>query len=108
MDAFTDAIDAIFADSNLARDAKYFATEDAEEGVDVRVVKKDFDQHAAILQTDAIVSGFRVDVRVSQVAVQPPEGARFELESGEAYRVRTSRRDERRLVWRCDVDEVGS
>lgn len=113
MSAFSDAIDVIYADPNLSKDATYFESEDDAEGTDVRVVTEREDKNAGLFRTDAVVDGHQIAVRVSEVSVQPLEGSRFELaDEGSIFGVRTSRAgdgdDDVGLEWICDVDEIAA
>ena len=100
MSVFTFALDVLFADPNLARDAIYVS-----EGGAPRMVR------AMARRADAIAEfggarlwseTTRVDIRVAEVAAPRP-GDRVEMD-GEAFLVEGEPvRDRERLVWTIDL-----
>jgi hypothetical protein len=101
MTAFSAAIDAIFADPNMAADALY---RPARSSIDTpcRVILSlpdaDTDYGAGSVVSDTQM----IDVRVSEVAA-PTAGDRFTV-NGEALVVQGEpMRDRMRLVWKCEA-----
>ena len=103
MTAFAVAVDAMFADSNIARDVVYVA----EGGAPVLV--------RAVLRRPDDVTGFgearlwsettRLDLRTAEVPTPRP-GDRIEID-GEAFLIQGEPvRDAERLVWTIDVRPV--
>jgi hypothetical protein len=100
MSAFAAAVDALFVDPNLGRDATYQPTDGAP--LPVRVITRRADAitefGAARLWSEAT----RLDVRVSEVA-SPRPGDRVVLD-GETLVVQGEPvRDRERLVWTIDA-----
>ncbi len=103
MSAFVAAVDLLFADPNIGREAVYIA--DGGAPVLVRVVS---------LQADAITDfgdarlwseTIRIDLRVADV-VNPRSGVRIEID-GDAFLIQGEPiRDRERLVWAVDLRPV--
>ena len=103
MSALATALDALFADGNIARDVVYIA-----EGSAPALVR-------AILRRPDEITGFgearlwsettRIDLRVAEVP-SPRPGNRIEVD-GEAFVIQGEPvRDRERLVWTVDVAMV--
>jgi|APTNR8051073442_1049403.scaffolds.fasta_scaffold04218_6 hypothetical protein len=75
---FTAAIDALFADPNLGRDAVYRAG-GADPGITVRVILRRPDRVGEFGETRIVAETVAIDVRVSEVAT-PAEGDTFEVD----------------------------
>jgi len=100
MTAFSAAIDGLFADGNIARDAVYIA----EGGTPklVRVVSRRADEITGFGEARLWSETTRIDLRVAEVATPRP-GDRIELD-GEAFLVKGEPvRDRERLVWTVDL-----
>lgn len=99
MDAFSAAMDAIFADRNMAADAWYHG--DADPRI-VRVIRRRPDAVESFGAGQFITDTVLLDVRIADV----PElrvGHVFVLDS-EEYEVRAEpQRDTRRLVWQVEA-----
>lgn len=100
MSVFAAAIDTLFADENIARDAIYVA--DGGTAVLVRAVLRRADDvttfGAALLWSDTT----RIDLRVAEVP-NPRPGDRIEID-GEAFNIQGEpMRDHERLVWTVDL-----
>lgn len=94
------AIDAIFADRNIARDAVYVAG--GGEALLVRVIERRPDVVSEFAGGRIASATAVFDLRVSEVATPRP-GDRLELD-GETYLVQGEpRRDAARLVWTLDT-----
>ncbi|MBW7057651.1 hypothetical protein KY389_13320 [Paracoccus bogoriensis] len=94
------ALDALFADANIARDAVYIA----EGGTPrlVRVVARRADEVASFGEARLWSETTRIDLRVAEVP-EPRPGERIELD-GEAFLVQGEPvRDRERLVWTVDL-----
>ena len=95
------AIDTLFADSHLARDAPYRPGGQGE-GVQVRVVARQPDQVIGFGETRVHVATSVFDVRVSEVA-EPKAGDTLTVD-GETFVVQGEpTRDRERLVWTLDT-----
>ena len=100
MSAFAAAIGALFADSNIGRDAVYFA--DGGAPVLVRVVARRADAITDFGDTRLWSETTRIDMRVAEVA-NPHPGDRIEID-GEAFLIQGEPiRDRERLVWTVDL-----
>jgi len=100
MTAFAAAIDGLFADGNIARDAVYIA----EGGVPqlVRVVTRRADEVTGFGEVRLWSETTRVDLRVAEVP-GPRPGDRVEIE-GEAFLIQGEPvRDRERLVWTVNL-----
>ena len=100
MTALAAAIDALFADTNIARDAVYTAAGGVP--VLVRVVARRADEVTAFGDARLWSETIRVDLRVAEV-VNPRPGDRVEID-GEAFLIQGEPvRDRERLVWTVDL-----
>ncbi|MCC6007927.1 MAG: hypothetical protein JJU40_09630 [Rhodobacteraceae bacterium] len=100
MAAVAAALDALFADANIARDAVYIA----EGGTPqlVRVVIRRADEVTAFGNARLWSETTRIDLRVAEVPAPRP-GDRVEIE-GEAFLTQGEPvRDRERLVWTVDL-----
>ncbi|MTH62106.1 head-tail joining protein [Paracoccus litorisediminis] len=101
MSAFAVAINAIFADRNVALDARWFAG-GAGDGVPVRVVRRAPDQLAEFNGARIVADSVLLDVRVSEVAALA-RGDRIVI-GDVAYEILGEpRRDAERLVWKGEA-----
>lgn len=99
--AFTTAINALFADPNLGRDAVYRAG-GANPGVPVRVILRRPDRIDVFGETRIATETLVIEVRVSDVAA-PADGDTIELD-GAVYVVQGEPiRDAERLVWTIEA-----
>ena len=100
MTAFAAALDALFADAHLARDAIYTAEGGAP--VLVRVVTRRADEITGFGEARLWSESTRLDLRLAEVA-SPRPGDRIEID-GEAYLIHGEPvRDRERLVWTVDL-----
>ena len=100
MNAFAAALDALFADGNIARDAVYIADGGAPQLV--RVVSRRADEVTGFGAARLWSETTRVDLRVAEVP-EPRPGDRIEIE-GEAFIIQGEPvRDRERLVWTIDL-----
>ncbi len=100
MSAVAVALDALFADSNIARDAVYIA--DGGAPVLVRVVARRADAISDFGDARLWSETTRIDLRVAEVANLRP-GDRIEIE-GDAFLIQGEPvRDRERLVWTVDL-----
>jgi hypothetical protein len=96
MSAFAAAIDGLFADGNLARDAVYIAEGSAPRLV--RVVIRRADEVTTFGEARLWSETTRIDLRVAEVP-SPRPGERIEID-GEAFLIQGEPvRDRERLVW---------
>ena len=101
MSAFSDALNDLFADPNLARTALY-RPGGIGDGVPVRVIAKRSDQVSEFNDISVVSATARFDLRVSEVAA-PAEGDTITLD-GETFIVQGEPlRDTERLVWTIDT-----
>ncbi len=103
MTAFEAALDMVYADDSIARDAVY-APPGEGAAVPCRVIGRLAEQVEGALETARIVRNRRlVEVRASEVA-HPVEGGRFTID-GQAHTILGAprREDVDRLVWICEV-----
>ena len=97
---FASAIDGLFADSNIARDATYIAHGGTPQLV--RVITRRADEVTGFGEARLWSETTRVDLRVSEVA-NPRPGDRIEIE-GEAFNIQGEpMRDRERLVWTVNL-----
>lgn len=101
MDAFSVAIDALFADPNIARDARWRPGGEGA-GVVVRIITKRPDQTANFGDSRVMLPTMLVDVRRSQVAA-PASGDTVEMDSETFEVIATPVIDSLRLVWTCEA-----
>ena len=100
MTAFAAALDALFADGNIARDAVY--TADAGTPQLVRVVSRRADEVTGFGEARLWSETTRIDLRASEVA-NPRPGDRIEID-GEAFLIQGEPvRDRERLVWTVNL-----
>ena len=100
MTAVAAALDALFADGNIARDAVYIA--DGGVQVLVRVVTRRADEVTGFGEARIWSETTRIDLRVAEVA-NPRPGDRIEID-GEAFLIQGEPvRDRERLVWTVDL-----
>jgi len=100
MTAFNAALDALFADANIARDAVYIA----EGGTPqlVRVVTRRADEVTGFGDARLWSETTRIDLRVAEVP-EPRPGDRIEFD-GDAFLIQGEPvRDSERLVWTVDL-----
>ena len=100
MTAFAAALDALFADVNIARDAVYTAAGGTP--ILVRVVSRRADDVTGFGEARIWSETTRIDLRVAEVSTPRP-GDRVEID-GEAFLVQGEPvRDRERLVWTVDL-----
>ena len=104
MSAVAAALDALFADANVGRDAVYI--EEGGTPVPVRVVTRRADEITGFGEARIWSETTRIDLRVAEVA-NPRPGDRIEID-GEAFLVQGEPvRDRERLVWTVDLMPAG-
>ena len=101
MDTFAAATDALFADSNIARDATWRAG-GVGVGVPVRIVTRRPDQAVGFGDSRAVLPTTLIDVRRSEVA-DPGSGDTVEIDSETFEVIATPTIDSLRLVWTCEA-----
>ena len=100
MSVFAAAIDNLFADPHLARDATYIADGGAPQPV--RVVSRRADEVAGFGDARLWSEATRIDLRVAEVP-NPRPGDRVEIE-GDAFIIQGEPvRDRERLIWTVDL-----
>ncbi len=100
MSAVAVALDALFADGNIARDAVYIA--DGGAPVLVRVVARRSDAISDFGDARLWSETTRIDLRVAEVA-NPRPGDRIEIDA-DAFLIQGEPvRDRERLVWTVDL-----
>jgi len=100
MNAFAAAIDGLFADGNIARDAVYIAEDRAPQLI--RVVTRRADEVTGFGDARLWSETTRIDLRVAEVPAPRP-GDRIEI-AGEAFLIQGEPvRDRERLVWTVDL-----
>jgi len=100
MSVFAAAIDNLFADPNIARDATYVA--DGGAPVLIRVVTRRADEVTGYGDARLWSETTRIDLRVAEVP-QPRPGDRIEL-GDEAFLIQGEPvRDRERLIWTVDL-----
>ena len=100
MTAFTAAIDLLFADPNIGREAVYIA--DGGAPVPVRVIARRADAITDFGDARLWSETTRIDLRVAEVPAPRP-GDRIEID-GEAFLIQGEPvRDRERLVWTLDL-----
>ena len=101
MNAIAGAIDALFADPNIARDATYRA-QGTGEPQSVRIVTKRPDEVLDFGDSRVVTATTVAEVRVSELA-SPQAGDTLEI-GGETFTIQgTPRRDTERLIWSLDL-----
>lgn len=103
LSAFSEAIDAIFADENVAEDAIWRAG-GAGAGVPVRVIRKSPDEIASFGASRAILLSVIVAVRGSEVA-SPASGDKVQIGTVVFEIIAEPRRDSLGLVWECECSD---
>lgn len=101
MSVFDLAIDDLFADPNIARDAIWRA-DGVGPGTMVRVVIRRPDQLVGFGDSRAVLPTLLVDVRRSQVP-DPASGDTVEFEGNLFEVIATPTIDSLRLVWTCEA-----
>ena len=100
MSVFATAIDNLFADPNIARDATYIADGGAPKLI--RVVTRRADDITTFGDARLWSETTRIDLRVAEVS-NPRPGERIEI-SSEAFLIQGEPiRDRERLVWTLDL-----
>ena len=100
MTALAMALDALFADANIARDAVYIA--DGGAPVLVRVVARRADDVTGFGEARLWSETTRIDLRVAEVP-EPRPGDRIEID-GDAFLIQGEpMRDSERLIWTVDL-----
>jgi len=100
MSALAAAVDALFADPSLAREASYITEGDAP--VAVRVILRRADAITDFGEARLWSETTRLDIRVADAA-NPRPGDRFDID-GDAFVVQGEPvRDSERLVWTLDL-----
>ena len=100
MSVFTAAIDNLFADPSIARDATWIAVGGAPKLV--RVVTRRADEVTGFGDARIWFETTRIDLRVAEVP-NPRPGDRIEIE-GEAFIIQGEPvRDRERLIWTVDL-----
>ena len=100
MSAFGAALDTLFADPNLGRDAVYRAQ--GSDPVTIRIMARRADQVLDFGDTRVHTGNVMFDVRVSEVT-DPSPGDVLEI-NGETFTIQGEPvRDPERLVWTIDV-----
>ena len=100
MSVFSAAIDNVFCDPSMARDAVYIA--DGGTPILVRVVMRRADEITDFGAARVWSETIRIDVRVAEV-INPRPGERIEINS-EAFVIQGEPvRDRERLVWTLDL-----
>ncbi|TBN43594.1 MULTISPECIES: head-tail joining protein [Paracoccus] len=100
MIAVVAALDALFADGNIARDGVYVA--DGGTPVLVRVVTRRTDEVTGFGEARIWSETTRIDLRVAEVP-NPRPGDRLEID-GDAFLIQGEPvRDRERLVWTVDL-----
>jgi len=103
MSVFAAAIDNLFADPNIARDATYIA--DGGPPQLIRVVTRRADDVTGFGDARLWSETTRIDLRVAEVP-EPRPGDRIEIE-GEAFIIQGEPvRDRERLIWTVDLRPV--
>lgn len=100
MSVFAAAVDNLFADPNIARDATFFA--DGGAPVLIRVVTRRADEVTGFGEARLWSETTRIDLRVAEVP-NPRPGDRVEID-GEAFLIQGEPvRDRERLVWTINL-----
>ena len=101
MDAFSAAIETLFADPNIARSALWRAG-GAGDGISVRVIAKRPDQVVGFGDSRAVLPAVLIDVRRSEVP-DPATGDTVDLDGDLFEIIATPVADSLRLVWTCEA-----
>ena len=100
MSAVTMALDALFGDDNIAREAVYTAAGGVP--VLVRVVTRRADEITGFGEARLWSETTRIDLRVAEVS-NPRPGDRIEIEGGAFLIQGEPVRDRERLLWTVDL-----
>lgn len=101
MNAFSDAIDMIFIDPNVAEDAVWRAG-GAEPGFTVRIIRKSPDNVVSFGGSRAVMPTVVIAVRVSDVAA-PRSGDTVEIDGSIFEIIAEPTSDSSGLVWGCEA-----
>ena len=101
MDAFAAAIDALFIDPNIARDARWRPGGEGA-GIVVRIVTKRPDKTANFGDSRVMMPTMLIDVRRAEIPA-PSSGDTFEMDSETFEIIATPIIDSLRLVWTCEA-----
>lgn len=101
MSVVATAIDALFADPNIARDAIWRAG-GAGAGISVRVISRRPDQVVGFADSRAILPTVLIDVRRSEVP-NPASGDTVEIDGDIFEIIATPVADSLQLVWTCEA-----
>jgi len=104
MTAFAQAVDVLFGDPNIARDALY-RPGGVGEGVPVRVITSRPDKVESFGETRLASSSMTLDLRKSEVAA-PAEGDTIELDGEDFFVQGTPLLDGEGLVWTLEARPV--
>jgi hypothetical protein len=100
MSAFAAAVDMLFADPNIGRDAVYVA--DGGAPMPVRIIARRADEITGFGEARIWSDTTRIDLRVAEVSAPRP-GDRIEID-GDAFIIQGEPvRDRERLVWTVDL-----
>jgi len=100
MSAFAAAVDLLFADPNIGRDAIY--TPDGGIAVPVRTIARRADELTSFGEARLWSETIRIDLRVAEVA-NPRPGDQFAIDGGAFLVQGEPVRDRERLVWTVDL-----
>ena len=100
MTAFADALDRLFADPSLARDAVWRPA--GGDPVPVRVVVRQPDEVSSFGESRFATDTTVCDLRVGEVA-EPRPGDQIEIDATMFVLQGEPRRDSERLIWRVEV-----
>ena len=103
MSAFSDAIDVIFTDPNVAEDAVWRAG-GAEPGFTVRIIRNAPDETVRFGSSRAILPTVIIAVRVRDVA-RPAPGDTVEIADTRFGIIAEPTKDRAGLVWGCEAIE---
>ena len=101
MDAFSAAIETLFADPNIARSALW-RMGGVGAGLAVRVIAKRPDQVVGFGDSRAVLPAVLVDVRRSEVP-DPATGDTVEIDGDLFELIATPVADSLRLIWTCEA-----
>jgi hypothetical protein len=100
MSAFAVAVDLLFADPNIGRDAAY--TPDGGAVVSIRIIARRADEITGFGEAQLWSETTRVDLRLAEVP-NPRPGDRIEID-GDTFIIQGEPvRDRERLVWTVDL-----
>lgn len=100
MSAFAAAVDLLFADPNIGKDAVY--TPEGGTPVPVRIIARRADEVTGFGEARLWSETTRIDLRVAEVSAPRP-GDRIEID-GDAFLIQGEPvRDRERLVWTVDL-----